>query len=80
MRRTLLWMLALMMGSVCQAEDITIRYNGATAKVTQQKKDSVNVTIDGAKGVELGSENTNQKRGVQWFQPLVSLIEESEHP
>ena len=42
-------MLALMMGSVCQAEDITIRYNGATAKVTQQKKDSVNVTVDGAK-------------------------------
>ena len=25
MKRTLLWMLALMMGSVCQAEDITIR-------------------------------------------------------
>ena len=49
MRRTLLWMLALMMGNVCQAEDITIRYNGATAKVTQQKKDSVNVTVDGAK-------------------------------
>ena len=49
MRRTLLWMFALMMSSVCQAEDITIRYNGATAKVTQQKKDSVNVTVDGAK-------------------------------
>ena len=42
-------MFALMMGSVCQAEDITIRYNGATAKETQQKKDSVNVTVDGAK-------------------------------
>ena len=49
MRRTLLWMLVLMISSVCQAEDITIRYDGATAKVTQQKKDSVNVTIDGAK-------------------------------
>jgi hypothetical protein len=42
-------MFALMMGNVCQAEDITIRYNGMTAKVTQQKKDSVNVTVDGAK-------------------------------
>lgn len=40
-------MLALMMGSVCQAEDITIRYNGATAKVTQQKKDSVDGTQKG---------------------------------
>jgi hypothetical protein len=42
-------MLTLMISSVCQAEDITIRYNGMTAKVTQQKKDSVNVTVDGAK-------------------------------
>ena len=33
MRRPLLWMLALMMGSVCQAEDITIRYNGAMPSV-----------------------------------------------
>ena len=30
----------------CHAEDITIRYNGSQAKVTQTKKDSVNVTID----------------------------------
>lgn len=38
-----------MMGSVCHAEDITIRFNGTTAKVTQQIKDSVNVTVDGAR-------------------------------
>ena len=38
-----------MMVGVCQAEDITIRYNGATAKVQQQTKDSVNVTVDGAR-------------------------------
>ena len=37
------------MGGVCHAEDITIRYNGAKAKVTQTAKDSVKVTVDGAK-------------------------------
>jgi len=36
------------MGSVCKAEDITIRYNGSTAKVTQKVKDSVTVTTEGA--------------------------------
>ena len=36
------------MFGVCLAEDITIRYNGSQAKVTQTKKDSVSVTIDGA--------------------------------
>lgn len=30
------------------AEDITIQFNGTTAKVKQQVKDSVNVTVDGA--------------------------------
>ena len=49
MKRNLLWILTLIMGSVCHAEDITIRFNGTTAKVTQQTKDSVNVTVDGAK-------------------------------
>ena len=49
MKRSLLWILTLMMVSVCQAEDITIRYNGAMAKVSQQTKDSVNVTVDGAR-------------------------------
>jgi hypothetical protein len=48
MKRNLLWILTLIMGSVCHAEDITIRFNGTTAKVTQQTKDSVNVTVDGA--------------------------------
>ena len=49
MKRNLLWILTLIMGSVCYAEDITIRFNGTTAKVTQQIKDSVNVTVDGAR-------------------------------
>ena len=44
---TLIWVSSIMFG-VCQAEDITIRYNGSQAKVKQVKKDSVNVTIDGA--------------------------------
>jgi hypothetical protein len=35
------------MGSVCHAEDITIRYKGTTAKVSQQIKDSVKVTVNG---------------------------------
>ena len=45
---TLIWLVNIMTG-VCRAEDITIRYNGSQAKVTQTKKDSVSVTIDGAK-------------------------------
>ena len=49
MKRNLLWILTLIMGSMCYAEDITIRFNGTTAKVTQQIKDSVNVTVDGAR-------------------------------
>ena len=53
-------MLALMMGSVCQAEDITIRYNGAKAKVTQTVKDSVTVTVDGAK-VKIESQYVEHK-------------------
>jgi len=37
-----------MTGSVCYGEDITIKYNGAKAKVTQHVKDSVNVDVSGA--------------------------------
>ena len=37
-----------MLANVSHAEDITIRYNGSQAKVSQVKKDSVSVTIDGA--------------------------------
>ena len=48
MKRLILWMLPLVMGGVCHAEDITIRYNGAKAIVKQQTKDSVSVTVDGA--------------------------------
>jgi hypothetical protein len=48
MKKILLWMLPFLMGSVCHAEDITIRYKGATAKVSQQIKDSVKVTVKGA--------------------------------
>lgn len=40
--------MSYMVESTCHAEDITIRYNGSQAKVTQTKKDSVSVTIDGA--------------------------------
>ena len=42
------------MGSVCHAEDITVRYNGKTAKVDQKMKDSVSVTVRGA-NVEIES-------------------------
>lgn len=44
---TLIWT-SSMMFCVCHAEDITIQYSGLQAKVTQTKKDSVSVTIDGA--------------------------------
>jgi hypothetical protein len=48
MKKILMGALLLLMGSVCSAEDITIRYNGNKAKVQQSKKDSVVVTVDGA--------------------------------
>lgn len=48
MKKFLMGALLLFMGSVCSAEDITIRYNGNKAKVQQSKKDSVVVTVDGA--------------------------------
>ena len=48
MRQLLLWVLPFLMVDVCKAEDITIRFNGSTAKVEQQTKDSVNVTVEGA--------------------------------
>ena len=40
--------LMLLGGGMSHAEDITIQFNGTTAKVKQQVKDSVNVTVDGA--------------------------------
>ena len=49
MKKILLCLLALSMGSVCYAEDITIRFDGETVKVKQKTKDSVNINIDGAK-------------------------------
>ena len=48
MKKHLFWLLFFITGGVCHAEDITIRYNGSTAKVSQSVKDSVNVTVDGA--------------------------------
>jgi len=48
------------MGSVCHAEDITIQYNGSTAKVNQKAKDSVNVTVKGA-NVHIESQYTDHK-------------------
>lgn len=47
-------MMALMMSSVCHAEDVTIRFNGTTAKVKNSAKDSVNVMVTGA-NVEIES-------------------------
>lgn len=44
---TLIWASGMVFGE-SWAEDITIRYNGSQAKVSQSKKDSVNVSIDGA--------------------------------
>ena len=49
MKRILLCALSLLMGSVSYAEDITIRYNGSSAKVSQTATDSVMVTVDGAR-------------------------------
>lgn len=48
MKKNLICLLALMTAGVCQAEDINIRFDGATAKVKQNVKDSVNVTVNGA--------------------------------
>ena len=48
MKKILLLILLFVTGGVCHAEDITIRYNGSTAKVSKTVKDSVNVTVDGA--------------------------------
>lgn len=49
MKKQLLWAVVLIMSAVCHAEDITVSYKGATAKVTRQSGDSVKVTVDGAK-------------------------------
>ena len=49
MKKILLCLLAISMGSVCNAEDITIRFDGETVKVKQKTKDSVSINIDGAK-------------------------------
>jgi len=51
MKKILLGALFLLIGQVCHAEDITIRYNGSSAKVKQTTKDSGNVTVK-TKGYE----------------------------
>lgn len=48
MKKLILWMISMMMGGVCHAEDITICYDGASVKVTQTRKDSVVVAVDRA--------------------------------
>ena len=53
-------MLFLVLACVCRAEDITICYKGTTVKVTQKAKDSVNVTVEGAK-VSIESFYTDRK-------------------
>ena len=60
MRKILIWALLLLTGGVCKAEDITIRYNGAKVKVTQNVKDSVEVTVDGA-NVDIVSQYKDHK-------------------
>ena len=49
MIKILLGTLLLLIGNVCHAEDITIRYNGSSAKVKQTTRDSVKVTVKGAR-------------------------------
>ena len=60
MKKILLWTLSLLMCSVCYAEDITIRFNGSSAKVSQTTNDSVKVTVDGAR-VSIESQYTSHK-------------------
>ena len=48
MNRFLIGMAALLMVTAGHAEDITIRFDGTTAQVKQEVKDSVNVTVEGA--------------------------------
>lgn len=60
MKKILIWALPFLMGNVCQAEDINIQYNGSTAKVEQKAKDSVTVTVKGAK-VHIESQYTDHK-------------------
>lgn len=64
MKRILVWALPFLIGSVCHAEDITIRYNGSTAKVDQKEKDSVTVTVKGA-NVNIDSKYTAHKLSVR---------------
>ncbi len=64
MKRILVWALPFLIGSVCQAEDITIRYNGSTVKVDQKEKDSVTVTVKGA-NVNIDSKYTAHKLSVR---------------
>ena len=49
MKKGLLLAIPLIMGCACYGEDVTISYQGATAIVTQNTKDSVSVTVDGAR-------------------------------
>lgn len=48
MNRFLMGIAALLMVTASHAEDITIHFKGSTAKVKQEVKDSVNVTVEGA--------------------------------
>ena len=47
-KRGWMWVLLMLVGSTCHAQDITVRYDGTTAKVTQKTKDSVKVVVKGA--------------------------------
>ena len=64
MKKIIVWALPFLMGSVCQAEDITVHYNGSTAKVEQKAKDSVTVKVNGA-NVNIDSKYTAHKLSVR---------------
>ena len=49
MKRGFILIMSLITACLCHAEDITIRYKGESVKVTQKVKDSVKVTLEGAK-------------------------------
>jgi hypothetical protein len=48
MKKILLLILPLFASNTCFAEDITVHFNGATAKVEQKTRDSVSVAVSAA--------------------------------
>lgn len=48
MNRILLFSILLTLCSISRAEDVTIRFDGTSAHVVQSRKDSVNISVEGA--------------------------------